>query len=343
MRIDLLGKWEEKRPRKGPVIFTSLDGQKIAIKDESSEPTGTYKDWHGWMMGLDYLRNHFREKFIYDVVSTGNAGMSDLYFADQLNKMLGEEMVKVVVFYPKHYDKKILGPDSKSRKTDGKVFRKEMEKYGGRVIRVDFDETVWDDIGDFNSAFDSCLTPCLAKMNEEGIPATPENSMDITEGFKPTYSQIMEDFGRQIIEQFGYFPKTLAIIQFGAGMLYDDSKEVAQRHKWPIDFLAVSTGDKDTIADKICDVSETWQESRADLLTHGYTFARNSGDRIYQVSDQEIHWAMEQFDIRGLESGPSGASGFAGIQKARQITKKKYDLIATIGTGNEIGRYANLV
>ncbi len=327
IRKDLLNKLELRRPEDGQVIFTYLDGQRLAIKDESQHATDTYKDWHGWGMDVDYVKNRHPKKFIYYLVSTGNAGMSDLYFADELNKILGEEKITVVVFYPKHYDTKLLGPDSKRRWTNGKRFREEMERYG-KVIQVDFNERFWS------------RQACLDRMNEEGIPATPENSMDITEGFKPTYDQIMENFGAQIIKKFGYFPRTLAVKQFGAGMLYDDCKAVARRHRWPVDFLAVSTGNKDTIADKICDVSETWQESRSDLMTNGYTIARNSGDRIYQVSDQDIFWAMEQFDSRGLESSPSGASGLAGVRTAKQIVGKRYELIATIGTGNEIGRYA---
>src|SRR3989344_2823863 len=99
IRIELIRRWENEKPKMTPVVFTELNGQKIVIKDESKNITGTYKAKHGWMMGLDYLKNHFPNKFVYFLGSTGNAGMADFAFADKLNLLLkeiaGEEKVIV--------------------------------------------------------------------------------------------------------------------------------------------------------------------------------------------------------------------------------------------------------
>ena len=160
--------------------------------------------------------------------------------------------------------------------------------------------------------------------------------MDITEGFKPTYTQVIEEFVAQIKERYHNIPRTLAIIQFGAGMLYDDSKSVVRSRHLPIDVLAVSTGDPETIADKICDVSETWQESITDLRERGITRARNSGDTIHHVREQEMLYALAQFHELGLEAEPSGAAGMAMVPRIEEITRKKYDLVMVINTGNGI-------
>lgn len=320
---ELIKIWNKLKPVQTPVIFTNINGQNIAIKDESKNETGTYKAKHGWMMGLDYITNHYPNPFVYYLGSTGNAGIADFAYADKLNELLGEKKVLVANFYPVHYDSKLLGPDSFGRFTDGKRFRKDMEKYSsGRLLQVDFKEKYW--FGE----------PCLKRMNEVGINVTPNNSLDITEGFKPTYSQVMKEFIKQIKGHFSYIPKTIAVIQYGAGMLYDDAKEISK--ELPIDFVAVSTGNKETIADKICDSSETWQVSQKELVERGYTKARNSGDRIYQVSEQEILLALSRFKELGIEAEPSGAAGLAIVPRLEQIVRENYDLIAVINTGNGI-------
>ncbi len=330
VRLELIERWEKFRPNITPVTFARIDGQNVAIKDESQNITNTYKAKHGWMMGLHYLKNVFPKQFIYYLGSTGNAGMADFAFADMLNDMLGEQKVLVANFFPKHYDSKSLGPDSMGRFTDGKKFRKIMENFrSGKLIQVDFKEKYW-----FGQA-------CLDKLNDIGIRAGRENSMDITEGFKPTYKQIMEEFAEQIIKKYNYIPKTLAIIQFGAGMLYDDSKAVVQERNLPIKVIAVSTGNPETIADKICDNSQSWQESIQNLREKGFTRAKNSGDKIYQVGEQEILYALIQLRQLDIESEPSGAAGMAIIPRIQEIIGQYYDLITVINTGNGIKNCAH--
>jgi hypothetical protein len=328
-RKELLERWQKVRPSETPVIFANVNGQDIAIKDESQNITDTYKAKHGWMMGLHYLQTVFPNPFVYFLGSTGNAGIADFAFADMLNEMLGEKKVVVANFFPLHYDRKLLGPDSMGRFTDGKRFREAMEQSrSGRLIQVDFKEKYW-----FGQ-------PCLDKMNELGMRVTSENSMDITEGFKPTYTQVMKEFVKQIKARYGYVPRTLAIVQFGAGMLYDDSKAVVQERNLPIDLIAVSTGNTETIADKICDSSQSWQESLSDLRDRGFTRAKNSRDRIYQVGEQEILYALMQFRQLGIESEPSGAAGMAIVPRIKEIITKPYDLVAVINTGNGIMKCA---
>lgn len=319
----LLKRWALLRPKETPVTFTEVEGKKVVIKDESKNLTSTYKSKHGWMMGLHYLTNHYPAPFTYYLGSTGNAGIADFAYADLLNNLLGEKKVQVVNFYPLHYDKKLLGPDSMGRFTDGKRFREKMERYeSGKVIQVDFNKKYW--LGE----------PCIKEMARKGIIVTPDDSMDITEGFKPTYNQIMEELIEQIKKRYRQIPKTLMIIQFGAGMLYNDSKAVAKGS--PIDLLAVSTGNKETIADKICDTSETWQESIKDLREEGFTKAKKNQTKIYNVNEQEILYAMARFKELGIEAEPSGAAGMAIMPRLNKIIEQEYELIAIINTGNGI-------
>jgi hypothetical protein len=313
---ELIEKWQS--PNASPVIFTCINGQDIAIKDESQNITDTYKARHGWMMGLHYLENHFPDPFVYYIISTGNAGLADFVFADKLNELIGEQKITVVNFYPKDYDSKILGPDSEGRFTDGKKFREIMDEYkSGRIIQVDFSKKLSENF-------------CLEEMVRHGIDV--ENCLDITEGFNPTYTQVMKEFIQQIKEKYGHIPRTLAIIQFGAGMLYDDSKAVAGDL---IDFVAVSTGNKETIADKICDSAGIWQENLHDLREKGFTRAKNTGDKIFHVEEQEILYAMAQFKELGIEAEPSGAAAMAMTPRFGS-----YDLIAVINTGNGIKKCA---
>ena len=257
--------------------------------------------------------------------------MADFAYADMLNEILGKQKVTVVCFYPKHYDSKILGPDSKGKTTTGSDIRKKLETYqSGKVLQVDFEEKYWFD------NFENNYTPCLDLMNENGFNVNKNNSKDITEGFNPTYKQVMEEFAKQIKKQYGKIPKTLAIVQFGAGMLYDDTKLVIQENNLPIDIIAVSTGNINTIADKICDSSESWQESLEDLTNKGHTYAKNSGDRIYNISEDEIKKGLQICSNLNIEAEASGAASLGFLEKVNKIIKKNYDLIAVINTGNGI-------
>ena len=139
-----------------------------------------------------------------------------------------------------------------------------------------------------------------------------------------------------------FFPQTLLVTQFGAGMLYDDCKQYIQEQKLPIDILPVSTGNIDTIADKICDVSGRWQESAEALLEEGWTVSKATGNKIYHVKDQEILLALQQYRSPkiNIEAEPSGASSLGIFPRLEEILGEEryqqYDLFAFINTGNGI-------
>ena len=245
-RQELIQKWQELKPAITPLVFTTINGENVAIKDESQNRTGTYKDKHGWMMGQHYLHNVFPSRYTYFLVSTGNAAIADVAYADMLNELMKKPRIQVINFFPKHYDKKVLGPDSFGRFTDGYRFWLSMENYlSASNEKVDFDEKFWN------------TNACREHLNKKGLCLTPENSMDITEGFNPTYTQVAEEFVQQIWEHTvgragktkeqmadqyytsrgDFFPQTLLVTQFGAGMLYDDCKQYIQEQKLPIEGL----------------------------------------------------------------------------------------------------------
>jgi threonine synthase len=328
---ELLDKWLELKPKITPIIFKKLNTHTIAIKDESKNSTGTYKAKHGWMMGLDYLTNYYPQSFTYYLGSTGNAAIADFAYADLLNKLLQSKKVTVVCFYPKHYDEKTLGPDSQGQYSTGLAVRKKLEAYtSGVTLQVDFKEKYWFD------NFETGYTPCLDLMNKKGLSTTKTNSKDITEGFNPTYKQVMEEFTEQIQNKFGRMPKTLAVVQFGAGMLYDDTKIVVQEKNLSIDLLAVSTGNVNTIADKICDTSESWQKSLIDLKRKGHTYAKTSGDIIHHVTEKEIYEGLKICKNLNISAEPSGAASLGILERIEEITNTNYELIAVINTGNGI-------
>ncbi len=338
-RRELFERWKKHyRSPITPVTFTTIDGKNVAIKDESQNSTDTYKEQHGSTMAEHYLQHAFPEEHTYYLVSTGNAAFSDFVYAERINKLVGEQKVRVINFWPKHYDTKLLGPDSHGRFTTGKRFRQRMEDFpSGRNEVVDFTEAFWD------------TETCRKHLNKQGLNLTPENSTDITEGFNPTYEPVMKYYARQIqfnewIERedlLRQFPKTLLVVQYGAGMLHDDCKKVIREQQLPIDVLAVSTNRADTIADKMCDTSGRWQDHTEIVGKQGTSTARKTGDIIYHVTDQEILFALQQMRaMKDMEAESTGAGGLAILPRLETIIGKerldKYDLLAFINTGNGI-------
>ena len=66
-RTELLMEWDKHRPH-SDLKVSSFSGKPLVIKDESSQRTGTYKDWHGWMLGKHYLQNHFPNPFSFSSI-----------------------------------------------------------------------------------------------------------------------------------------------------------------------------------------------------------------------------------------------------------------------------------
>ena len=331
---ELLRKWHQIGPPSPgsrfpepqfPIKISSFAGKPLIIKDESNQRTGTYKDWHGWMMGKDYLQNHFPNPFFYYLASTGNAAVSDAVFSDELNKILGEELVTVVNFYPHQYSGKLLGPDSYGRFANSNEVRKFLL---GKIklLEVDYDEKVWSGKN------------CLDRMLREGFAVTPENSRDITEGFNPTYSRVMKEFAVQIRQEYARIPKTLLVVQFGAGMLYYDCKSVIEDRGWPIDIIGCTAGNPETIADKVHDYAGLWLNGHDKLVEEGQAIARKDDSLIHHVDDQSILRAMAHFGRIGIDAEPSGAAGLALFHKKPELVKG-YDLIAVINTGNGIKNF----
>jgi threonine synthase len=104
----------------------------------------------------------------------------------------------------------------------------------------------------------------------------------------------------------------------------------------------VSTGNPDTIADKICDNTESWISSLEELRECGRTRAKKIQGRpnIYHVHDYEIKYALTQFGELGIEAEPAGAAGMAILPRLEELGKRNHELIAVINTGNGIRKCA---
>lgn len=324
-RAELLIKWGRLRPH-SEVKVSSFEGKSLIIKDESTQKTGTYKDWHGWMLGQHYIQNHFPNPFFYYLTSTGNAAVSDAVFAEELNGILGKEKVNVVNFYPLQYSGRLLGPDSFGRFANSDNV-KEFLQTKLKLLEVDYDKKIWSGKN------------CLERMLEENLPVTLDNSREITEGFNPTYLVVMKEFAAQIEMQHGKIPRTLLVIQFGAGMLYYDCKSVINAQGLPIDVIGCTAGNPETIADKVHDYSGLWIDGHDKLVENGSATARKDNGLIHHVDDQNILRAMDYFKNHGIDSEPSGAAGLALLYKKPELVKN-YDLIAIINTGNGIKKFA---
>ena len=125
-RVRLIKEWEVHKPKISPIIFTSIDGNVVVVKDESVHPTGTYKALHGWMLGMHYLQNNFPNPFNYYLTSTGNAVMADFYYTKLLNRLINQRVnssfdpLRTFSFFPAEYKDKLFGPDSNGKFLHGK-------------------------------------------------------------------------------------------------------------------------------------------------------------------------------------------------------------------------------
>lgn len=294
--------WEPTRVR----TLTGLNN--LFIKDDSTNPTGSFKDRASYLVAA-----FAREHGIRDIVlaSTGNAGssMSGVGAAAELN---------ITLFLPK------TAPQAKMV---------QALQYGARLILVD---------GNYDNAYD--LSMEYSKINGGLSRNTAYNPLTI-EGKKTVSLEIYKQLGNQVPDYI-FVPVGDGVIISGVYKGFKDLVKAGLTSKVPVIYSAQSSGSDainrafvkghfeniptSTIADSIC----------VDIPRNGYHALKNLKEyngRIVTISDDEILLAQKELsETTGLFTEPAGATSYAGLKKAiskNEIEKDACVVVLTTGSG----------
>lgn len=173
-----------------------------------------------------------------------------------------------------------------------------------------------------------------------------ENFVDVTEGLdRVAYEGVISEVVEQ---QLNHEPDYISV-PFGAGILCNEVIDYVKKKNLKSKVIPVSSGNPNTIA--IMLYGPIWVDADQ-LLKNGKAFTKHDTvDRkglirepylVYNVNDDDILSAIQQLKTINLSCEPSGASGFAMLQKLNQISPDfnpdKHSVLV-INTGNGFLNY----
>lgn len=304
--------------------------EKLLIKDETRNPTHTFKDRLAYEMIRPLLEEVRQGKtpkpMTFGSISYGNTAKAMGYYVAALNKLAGKEVARAVVFVPPSIEQKTFGPDTEGRSVPAVEILDDLKKTC-TIIPIDLSKKVY-------RAKD--LEALARKHN-----AVIGQFVDITEGLnRPAYVNIIIE----TIEQQLRFSPDYAIVPFGAGILCNEIIDYVAEHGLKTKVIPVSSGDPQTIAVML--YGPIWVDT-VKLLADGKAYTRHEPiDRkgrprkkyvVYHVGDDDLRAAMGELHQNEIHAEPSGASGIALLKHLKEINPAfdpKRHTVLVINTGD---------
>lgn len=327
-----------------------------------NNPTCTFKDKQP-----KALLSHIGQKGVtlpltIGAMSTGNTAFSIFNFVRFWNQIAVRREITPVIYVPTGFEERsYFGPDVNGIRVDGRnylgVLEKKSLETGGKIIHLDF--------GDGSQSKEYLSSLRLGKVAaEHGLIKEGGVFLNITEGLddaspltleqissltEEQYSQLQKlgikayqpiiDRGLADLNDFFGVEPDYVICQFGAGMLFNETRDYLKDNLPEAKCISVAVGSTDSCADKI--YPSYWANNPSNLRCGGTTVSKHDNSVIYGVDDWEIGEAMAKLDGR-LNAEASGVAGFALLPRFNEIIPKldkKRDVILTINTGNGIPNF----
>jgi threonine dehydratase len=307
----------------------------LYMKDETKNPTHTFKDRLAYEMIRPIIEkinaSKKCKKITFGSISYGNTAYSMGYYSNKLNKKLEKNIVKVVAFYPPKIIKKKFGPNTEGKIVSAKKVFNKLSKTC-KLIEIDLTKKKYREND-------------LKKLAQEK-DKTLDKYIDITEGLdRPAYRNIIVE----VIEKQLKKAPDYIIVPFGAGIFCNEIIDYLKDKKLKSKIIPVSSGNPNTIA--IMLYGPIWVDTKSLLKKgKGWTKHKNIDKKgrvrkpyiVYYVTDYEIKKAMKILKENKITSEASGASGFAILNRLKQIDslfdKNKHSVLI-INTGNGLLNY----
>jgi len=311
-------------------IPNSFGIKQLFVKDESTNPTHTFKDRLAMVMLnpiIDEI-NSGRQvaKTTFGSISYGNTAFSMGYYCNKLNNQHGSEVVNAICFIPREIKSKTFGPDTSGNHIQATVILKKIKR-DCHLVEIDLNEKVFreKDLEELARNTGYCF----------------EKYVDVTEGLdRVSYEGVIAEVIEQQLKQVPDY----IIVPFGAGILCNEIKDYIHDNKLNSVVIPVSTGDPNTIALML--YGPIWVDCN-ELLYNGKALTKHDKiDRkgrtrvpywVYNVSDEEILNVLPDLNKMGISAEPSAASGFAILNRLQKISPEfnpEKHSVLVINTGN---------
>jgi threonine dehydratase len=300
--------------------------RRIYIKDESVNPTGTFKD-----RLIEKAMATSGVAATLAAISYGNTALSLAFHLERLRlrdartpAMLG------CVLVPPGLKRWSLGPS-----TNGTMLS------GGDLIRRLKRTLEVVEIGEGSGVLTDADVEAVVHSR---LPMS-RTVVNLTEGLDtPAYV----DIAVEAVEQLGV-PPDVCLVPFGAGILCNETRDYLSRFGSRV--VALSVARPDSLARMLygpywVDVDELWRTGVA-LSRHGRvdrTGAVRVPYSVYRVDESDIELGLERATAIGLSAEPSGVVGLGFLDRlpAIGVNVESDPLILVINTGNGIDRFESL-
>lgn len=299
-------------------IYDVHDTFDIFIKDESFNPTRTFKD-----RLAQRAVDRCTEPTLFASISYGNTAIS---FAEKCSK---SHLAAFLAFVPKGFDNWQFGPSSRGTSIRGIQIRRLLEIYGAEVVEIDLSAKFYADED-------------LHEIARRSGILGDRKFVNVTEGIdEQAYAPIAEE----AILQIGGIPD-ICVVQYGAGILCNEVIDVFNRNSMRTLIYPISTPDPQSIARML--YGPIWVDCQH-LALHRYAKNGHSNpDRtgrsrdpylVYAVSEEQIMLGLEMARSHGLDAEPSGVAGLGFLDSesiARHERERSRPSVLLINTGNGI-------
>ncbi len=296
----------------------------VFLKDESVHPTGTFKDR---LSSAAVGRSD--GDVLFGSISYGNTAIS---FARACAKL---SWARFVGFVPPDFAAWTFGPSSTGSFATGQDFIDQIRSYGGAILEVDLSEAILADDDLATLACDAGL------LNDSCF-------VNVTEGLEyPAYGSI----ALEALEQLDA-PPNICVVQFGAGILANEIRDVFERLSSQTVVIPISTPDPRSLARML--YGPIWLDVLS-LEAAGTSMSRHaSPDRtgvirdpyaVYMVSEDQIQQGLSIARDFGISAEPSGSAGLGFLDAIETIVPNydpETDRVLVINTGNGIDRLTEL-
>lgn len=301
--------------------------QKLFVKDESVNETGTFKD----RLAAAAMR-YYPPGTNFAAITYGNTGIS---FAWAVRRAAEAGLkYNFIAFVPHDLEQWSLGPSSRGTFVNGKKII-EFIASSAKIVPLDLDDDspLFDDAGLLQIARDSGFSI--------------DNLVNVTEGLpEPAYVAIIEE----AVEQMGFLPD-FCLVPFGAGILCNEIKDFF-RMKGAGKVVPLSVTDRNSSARML--YGPVWVDT-ATLRRDGVALSRHlSPDRtgqirepyiVHAVSEEQVLLGVNRARDASLSSEPSGSVGLGVLDTLSEwipeFNPEKHSVLV-INTGNAIDRFLAL-
>lgn len=302
-----------------PLFRLNIDGNSnVYLKDESSNPTNTFKD-----RLAELAISSAVNPTLFASISYGNTAVSFAHrLSDDPNHIF-------LAFVPNGFKNFVFGPSSFGTFIKGQDYLNFILSKKSHVIEVDL--------------MDQILRPAdlKAMADMHGIGKSLE-FCDVTEGLEqPAYAAIVEEALMQMPIHPDY-----CVIQFGAGILANETIDVLRRICRHTKIFPISTPDPESIAKML--FGPIWVDSK-ELRRDGFapnrhqlpdrTGAVRPPYKVFLVTEDAIEAGLKIASDNSISAEPSGAASLGFVRSLRTIDPNyspSQHSVLLVNTGNGI-------